>query len=142
MKTEKIRKGRSVTAIKFIVKDKKQVLMDKDVGEVLYAEVKDVEVDEDQISFPGTEATPSPIDDPHDPLALCADALPREFSREQVELLRSLAIDHLPYEIFSVEEKEMWLHEYLYKKTLLMKATPNVMSPFAWLRQAVAEDWR
>ena len=143
VKTEKIRKGRSVSAIKFIVKDKKQVLLDKEAADLLYSEVEETEVDENQIAFPGViDATPSPADDPNDPLSLCADALPREFSREQVELLRSLAVDHLPYEIFSAAEKEMWLHEYLYKKTLLMRATPNVMSPFAWMRQAVAEDWK
>jgi hypothetical protein len=38
-------------------------------------------------------------------------------------------------------EKELWLFEYLQKKTMLMRASHGVQSPFGWLRQAVAEDW-
>ena len=65
-----------------------------------------------------------------------------DFTREQVAMLRTLAVDHLPFTVRSLEEKELWLFEYLQQKTLLMKATPNVISPFGWLRQAVAEDWK
>ena len=134
--TENIRKGRSVVSIKFTVKEKKQVLLDKEQAAVFMDE------EEEQISLDGvTVADPSPIDDPDDPLALCASALPADFTREQVELLRSLALDHMPFTVGSLSEKELWLFEYLQKKTLLMRATPDVRSPFAWLRQAVAEDW-
>ena len=134
--TENIRKGRSVVSIKFTVKEKKQVLLDKEQAAVF------VDEEEEQISLDGvTVADPSPIDDPDDPLALCASALPAEFTREQVELLRSLALDHMPFTVGSLVEKELWLFEYLQKKTMLMKASPGVVSPFGWLRQAVAEDW-
>ena len=134
--TENIRKGRSVVSIKFTVKEKKQILLDKEQADLLAME------EEEQISLDGvTDAEPSPIDDPEDPLALCASALPADFSREQVELLRNLAVDHLPFTVGSLAEKEMWLFEYLQKKTLLMRAAHNVQSPFGWLRQAVAEDW-
>ena len=133
--TENIRKGRSVVAIKFTISEKKQVLLDKDQAE-LFQEA------EEQFTLDGVlNALPSPADDPDDPLALCASALPPDFSREQVDLLRTLAIDHLPFTVRSMAEKEMWLYEYLHQKTLLMKATPDVRAPFAWLRQAVAEDW-
>ena len=134
--TENIRKGRSVVSIKFTVKEKKQILLDKEQADLLAME------EEEQISLDGvTDAEPSPIDDPEDPLALCASALPADFSREQVELLRNLALDHLPFTVGSMAEKELWLFEYLQKKTLLMRAAHNVQSPFGWLRQAVAEDW-
>ena len=134
--TENIRKGRSVVSIKFTVKEKKQILLDKEQADLLAME------EEEQISLDGvTDAEPSPIDDPEDPLALCASALPADFSREQVELLRNLAVYHLPFTVGSLAEKEMWLFEYLQKKTLLMRAAHNVQSPFGWLRQAVAEDW-
>ena len=134
--TENIRKGRSVVSIKFTVKEKKQILLDKEQADMLAME------EEEQISLDGvTEAEPSPIDDPEDPLALCASALPADFSREQVELLRNLAVDHLPFTVGSLAEKELWLFEYLQKKTMLMRAAHNVQSPFGWLRQAVAEDW-
>ena len=135
--TQNVRKGRSVVAIKFKVEEKRQVLLDKEQA-ALFAEEE-----EEQIKIDGMlEVEPSPIDDPDDPLSLCASALPADFSREQVELLRQLAIDHLPFTVATIEERELWLFDYLQQKTLLMKASPNVISPFGWLRQAVAEDWK
>ena len=135
--TENIRKGRSVVSIKFTVKEKKQILLDKEQAAVFADE------EEEQISLDGvTTVEPSPIDDPDDPLALCASALPADFTREQVELLRSLALDHMPFTVSTLAEKELWLFEYLQKKTMLMKASHGVVSPFGWLRQAVAEDWK
>ena len=139
---ENIRKGRFVTAVRFEIEEKKQILLDKEQAEVLMQDAGDLD-DPDQISLlEMPETNTVDIDDPDDPLALCASALPREFTREQVELLRQLAIDHLPFEIRTLAEKDLWLYEYLQQKTLLMKASPNVVSPFAWLRQAVAEDWK
>ncbi len=138
---EKIRKGRAVVSIKFTVKDKKQILLDRDQAVHHVAE----EEEEEQISLPGViEVEENWVEsaDPDDPLALCAGALPEGFTREQVQLLRNLAIEHLPFTVASMTEKELWLREYLYKKTLLMKASHDVHSPFAWLRQAVAEDWK
>ena len=134
--TENIRKGRSVDSIRFTVEEKKQILLDKEQAALFYEE------EEEQIALDGVNnATPSPVGDPDDPLALCAEALPADFTREQVDLLRSLALDHMPFTVGSLAEKELWLYDYLNQKTLLMKATPNVVSPFGWLRQAVAEDW-
>ena len=134
--TENIRKGRSVVSIRFNVEEKKQVLLDKEQAALFVEE-------EEQVTLDGVlDALPSPIGDPDDPLNLCASALPSDFTREQVMMLRNLAVDHLPFTVGSLAEKELWLFEYLHQKTLLMKATPNVMSPFGWLRQAVAEDWK
>ena len=134
--TENVRKGRSVVSIKFTITEKKQILLDKEQADLFRDE-------EEQIKLDGVlDAEPSPIGDPDDPLALCASALPADFSRDQVELLRKLAIDHLPFTVATLEERELWLFDYLQEKTMLMKATPNVNSPFGWLRQAVAEDWK
>lgn len=134
--TENVRKGRSVVSIRFKVEEKKQIVLSKEQAELFYEEAE-------QFTMEGVnDAPPSPIDDPDDPLCLCAAALPREFTREQVDLLRNLAIDHIPMSVYGVEAKELWLHDYLQRKTMLMRATPGVNSPFAWLRQAVAEDWK
>ena len=133
--TENVRKGRSVVSIRFKVEEKKQLILSKEQADLF-------DEDAEQFTMDGVnDAPPSPIDDPDDPLNLCAAALPREFTREQVDLLRNLAIDHIPFSVYGVEAKELWLHDYLQRKTMLMKATPGVNSPFAWLRQAVAEDW-
>lgn len=137
VETENVRKGRSVVSIRFKVTEKKQVLLDKEQAALFSEE------EEEQFKIDGVnEAAPSPIDDPDDPLSLCASALPPDFTREQVDMLRRLAVDHLPFTVRTLAEKELWLHDYLQQKTLLMKATPDVRSPFAWLRQAVAEDWK
>jgi len=139
---ENIRKGHFVASIRFTVEEKKQILLDKEQAELLAREAEEVE-DDNQIKLIGVlEDETVDIDDPNDPLALCASALPADFTRAQVELLRNLAVEHLPYTIASMAEKDLWLHDYLHQKTLLMKASPNVISPFAWLRQAVAEDWK
>lgn len=135
--TENIRKGRSVVSIRFKVEEKKQILLDKEQASLF------TEEEEEQFTLDGVlNAEPSPIGDPDDPLSLCASALPADFSREQVKMLRSLALDHMPFTVSSQQEKELWLFDYLNQKTMLMKATPDVRSPFAWLRQAVAEDWK
>ena len=136
--TENVRKGRSVVSIRFKVEEKKQILLDKEQA-ALFVE----EEEEEQFTLDGVlDGEPSPIGDPKDPLSLCASALPADFSREQVKMLRALALDHMPFTVGSLEEKELWLFDYLNQKTMLMKATPDVRSPFAWLRQAVAEDWK
>ena len=80
-------------------------------------------------------------DDPDDDIAFLATALPPNFTREQVELLRLLAIDHMPSTIRNATERDLWLHDYLHMKKRLMEATPGVASPFAWMRKAVSENW-
>lgn len=138
---ENVRKGRFVTAIRFTIEEKEQVLLDKEQAEILNQEAIEVE-DADQITLAGMPKTEYvDADDPDDPMALFATVLPEEFTRGQIELLRLLALDHMPFTIATPAERDMWLCEYLRAKTMLMKASPNVQSPFAWLRQAVAEDW-
>ena len=167
--TENIRKGRSVESIRFTVLEKSPHIMTKEEAEC-FDEVEEAdvpgreEVDENQVALPEVVGTPDATigkdigdptelfrsvfgdgfgdaEDPDDPLALCICALPASFSREQVELLRLLAVGHMPYEIRTLDEKDRWLHDYLFAKTKLMQATPGVMNPFAWMRKAVMEDW-
>jgi hypothetical protein len=140
--TENVRKGRSVVSIKFKVTEKSPHVISKEDSE-LFNDAKEVEVDEDQILLEGViDTNYVDVEDPDDPLALCASALPTNFTREQVDLLRSLAIEHLPFTVASLAEKELWLCDYLAQKTKLMQATPDVYAPFAWLRRAVMEDWQ
>jgi hypothetical protein len=143
--TENIRKGRSVASIRFTVTEKNPHVMSKEDAE-LFAKTEEAvveEVDRNQM-FLDAVFTPAfvDIDDQDDPLALFASALPSDFTREQVELLRLLALEHMPFTVGSLEEKELWLHDFEYKKVKLMDATPEVHSPFAWLRRAIMEDWQ
>lgn len=135
--TENVRKGRAVESIRFKVTEKANHVLSKEDTELLCNE------DMSQM-FIDEVLTPSYVDpnDPDDPLALIASALPPGFSKEQVEMLRLLALDHLPFTVSTLAERDLWLHDYLYKKTKLLEATPDVYAPFAWLRRAVAEDWQ
>ncbi len=139
-----MRKGKSVVSIRFIIKEKSPHVINKEDAELFAGTEKaEIEEDENQILLDGVVDTQYvDVDDPNDFLALCAAALPRDFTREQVHLLRTLALDHKPFTVSSLEESELWLHDYLFQKTQLMQATPNVASPFAWLRRAVMEDWK
>ena len=142
--TENIRKGRSVASIRFTVTEKNPHVMSKEEAALFVdmEEDEEEEVDHNQM-FLDAVFTPSyvDVDDINDPLALFASALPSYFTREQAEMLRVLALEHLPFVVGTIEEKELWLHEYAYKKVKLMEATPDVQSPFAWLRRAIMEDW-
>jgi hypothetical protein len=142
--TENVRKGKSVVSIRFNVTEKSPHVINKEDAELFAGTEKaEIEEDENQILLDGVVDTQYvDVDDPNDFLALCAAALPRDFTREQVHLLRTLALDHKPFTVSSLEESELWLHDYLFQKTQLMQATPNVASPFAWLRRAVMEDWK
>ena len=142
--TENIRKGKSVYAIKFNVTEKSPHVISQEEAELFAdAEHVEVEVDENQITFDEViDATFVDLGDPDDPLAFFASALPSNFTKEQVELLRTLALEHLPSTVAYGSDADLWLHDYLDQKTKLMKATPNVMNPFAWLRRAIMEDWK
>ncbi len=134
--TENIRKGKSVESIKFNVTEKSQHVITKEDADLFEdAEHVEVEVDEGQYTF-------DDIGDPNDPLTLFASALPTGFSREQVELLRTLALEHVPGDVSYGPKADLWVHDYLQQKTKLMQATPNVMNPFGWMRRAIMEDWK
>lgn len=130
VEAKNVRKGRNVVAIKFTVKEKTPMVLPAEKEEPEQMELEEfVDVEHQEVY------------DADDPLALAASMLPPEFTREQVELLSSLAADHVPYTVTSFTEKHMWIADYLNGKVQLMRATPDVRSPFAWLRKAVAENW-
>ncbi len=140
--TENIRKGRSVESIRFTVTEKNPHVMSKEDAE-LFNGVEEAEVvGMNQIVMDSVLA-PNFVDlgDPNDPLALFASALPPSFTREQVEMLRLLALEHVPFTV-ETADIDLWVHEFLYKKTKLLEATPDVQAPFAWMRKAVMEDWQ
>lgn len=126
---ENVKRGRSVVAVKFGVQQKKQVVLNP--GELPGMEEEHPNPDEESLSS---------IPSPDDYLALAITALPSEFTREQVELLHDLALQHVPEEIETTNDKEMWIFDYLQQKVRLMK-TGHVKFPFGWLRRAVEEDW-
>ena len=132
VKAENVKQGRSVVAIKFSVQQKKQVVLNP--GDIPMPN----EAEGDGL-FPLDEYD-AELTDPDDPLGLAISALPREFSRDQVELLRNLALQHVPQELKHNIDKEMWICEYLQQKTMLMK-TAGAKYPFGWLRREVEEDW-
>ena len=138
--TEYIRKGRSVESIKFNVVEKSQGVISEEEAELIYDAETIEEVDEGQMTL--DDVIDATAIDPDDPLAFFADALPSGFSREQVELLRALALEHKPSDVGYGPAADLWLYNYLDQKTKLMKATPNVLNPFGWLRKAVTEDWQ
>lgn len=134
--TEIIRKGRNAVAVKFLIARKKEpeLIAPADIDLPLEGPVDFFEdVDNDPIN--------DSIPDMHDPLALFMSALPDYFDRDQAILLRDLALDHLPPYIGSMEERELWLHDYVYRKVKLM-ATSRVENPFGWLRSAVENDYK
>ena len=140
--TENVRKGRSVDSIRFKVTEKSPHVITKESAE-LFDDGNVIEVDESQMYMEDVIG-PNFVDpnDPDDSLALLAEALPAGFTREQIELLRLLAIEHMPDWIRTAFDRDMWLHDFLFRKTKLMEATPDVQSPFAWMRRAVMEDWK
>ena len=140
--TENIRKGRSVESIQFTVTEKNPHVMSKEETELFSGAEEAEVVDMNQI-FMDSVLAPNFVDpyDPNDPLAIFASALPSSFTREQVEMLRLLALEHMPFTV-GMADRDLWLHDFLYKKTKLLEATPDVHSPFAWIRRAVLEDWQ
>lgn len=130
VETENIRRGRSVAAIKFIVKQKAPALPEPppEDGE---------ENEGENLSLFGPDE-----EKPDDPMVFYSGALDDQFTREQVQVLVDLAIPHLPFDAtMDLYDKQMWTYHYLQGKFLLMKAS-GAQNPFAWLRKAVDEDWK
>jgi hypothetical protein len=142
--TENIRKGRSVDAIRFTVTEKNPHVISKEDAELLHPDAVEAEaevVDMNQVFMEEVFASPD-VSAWDEDLQFFADALPEGFTQEQVELLRFLAYDHIPMGIPTKEERDLWMYDYFYSKKKLMEATPDVHSPFAWIRRAVIEDWQ
>lgn len=132
---EKIKKGRSVHALRFntsttipavkIGTDERE----PDVIEMENALVVDWEDVDD-------------IDD--NPEAFFAEALPSKLSPEQVEYLKGEALKHSPEAHMNPNERDLWVYDYLWQKTKKMRAQSKPVHPnayFSWLSRAVEGDW-
>lgn len=81
------------------------------------------------------------IGDPDDPDGIYAAALPPEFSPEQVEALRQLAVRKVPYDPFGALPMECQIADYLAQKVAFMKAArTDVKHPYSYLRKMIEQD--
>lgn len=136
VETEKIRRGKAVVAIKFLVKSKEQALPPPDEEKDPFGETRE----ENIFDFNSDE-----IGSPDDPLALIMNDLPTGFTREQAEAIRQEAIKHVPYAVASFAERDLWISDYVQSKVLRMKAQKKPVhenAQFSWLLKAVAQDWQ
>lgn len=126
---EPVKTGRKVSGIKFkLIKDEVSLPLEQDPAQVSLFEHDDLFDDRYDMD---------------DPLGIYAEALPPEFTPEEVETLRALAVDHVPFELDGPLPMECKVADYLQHKVNLMNAQRHpVKDKFAWLRRAVAEDWR
>ena len=116
--------GRKVNAIKFIlIKDEVNLPLEEDPNQLSIFDHSGENV----------------------PESIYAEALPSGFTEEEVELLRSLAVNHVPYDPSDVLPYECRVADYLSEKVKLMKVQKKKVkdeNQFAWLRRAVDEDWK
>lgn len=135
---EPIRKGRKVIAVAFGIKKNPDFQDQLEIDSFLPPAAIDYEDGEIEV-----EADPNQLslDDLTDQaIEFYRDALPPGLTDQQVDLLRSLATDHVA-QTGPLPEQELQIFHYLQHKTQLMQATPGIDNPFAWLKKAVAEDW-
>lgn len=113
-----IRKGRSVSAIRFTLETLANTI---------------------EPAIPGQMS----LDDYDDPNAIYAEALPSDFTAEQVEALRLLAMDKVPYEPDGPLPHECVVADYLRSKVALMRAYASkkpIPNPFGYLKKMIEED--
>lgn len=126
------RTGRVVTAIAFTVKNKtvyKQ--LPPEAEKAIEIEAEEMEDPEDPFTVP----------DADDELAVCAEALPEDFTRDQVEALRYMAVKIVPYDPHDSFPYECRLAEYLRSKVLQMKAsTTPVKKPYPWIKAVIEAE--
>lgn len=121
-----IKAGRKITGVHFTIKKN-----DDYIDQMTLDEFIELQAEKEEDEPPQKE----------DPIALSIEALPDEFTREQIIALRELALPHLPLDIMDIGERERWLYHYFTQKVKLMNAESNVKYPYGWLKKAVAENW-
>lgn len=135
VEAETIKKGRKAVAVKFHILE---ILTPHNTSNDEVEEVAAATAPQEvQLSLLDNNTIP----DADDPLAMIMSDLPFGFTREHAQVLRDLALPHVPYTVMSFEEKEMFISDYIRSKVLLMHAS-GAKNPFAWLRKAVEEDWK
>lgn len=83
------------------------------------------------------------IGDPSDPDDLYAAALPPEFTPEEIEALRSLVVNKMPYELITPDENRKRVHDYLERQTKIMlarEARSPIKNKFAYLYKMIEND--
>lgn len=83
------------------------------------------------------------IGDPDDIDGFYADALPPEFTPEEVEVLRSLVVNKMPYDLVSLETQRMRVYHYLEAKTKMMMAIDArhpIKNKFAYMHKMIEGD--
>lgn len=116
-----VKQGRSVVAVRFNIKQKSLPVEDQ----------------------PAPELPEPPKED--GPLDMVMAVLPEGFTREQGEMLYSLAVDHLPYTVASFDEKHLWISDYVQDKVRLMRTQRKPVAKnaqFSWIRKAVENNWK
>ena len=79
--------------------------------------------------------------DPEDPLAIFAEALPEDLTREEVDALRLLAAPLIPFEWDHALPHDCRVADYLRQKTMLMKASKSTIKhPFAYIKSLIEKD--
>lgn len=132
---EPVKKGRKIAALAFNVQRNDLKFPQMCIEEYIAA-LPDPEETEDEA--PEFDADTTGGGD------LYADALPDSLSAAEVEALRALAVEHVDAG-GGLADAELKVFDYLSEKTRLMYAQKKAVKPenyFAWLRKAVAEDWR
>ena len=132
---EPVKKGRKIAALAFNVQRNDLKFPQMCIEEYIAA-LPDPEEAEDDA--PESDADTTGGGD------LYADALPDSLSAAEVEALRALAVEHVDAG-GGLADAELKVFDYLSEKTRLMYAQKKAVKPenyFAWLRKAVAEDWR
>lgn len=124
-----VKSGRKVTAIHWkLIKDEVLLPLEQDPNQTTIDEF----------------LPPADSEDPND---FYASALPPEFTPDQVETLRMLAAEHYSTHLYHPSDlpsdRELKIYEYLKSKMLVMQAQSKpVQKKFAWLKKAVAGDWK
>lgn len=132
---EPVKKGRKIAALAFNIQRNDLKFPQMCIEEYIAA-LPDPEETEDEA--PEFDADTTGGGD------LYADALPDSLSAAEVEALRALAVEHVDAG-GGLADAELKVFDYLSEKTRLMYAQKKAVKQenyFAWLRKAVAEDWR
>lgn len=121
-----VKTGRKVTAVQFTLETLADAMEPPMPGQLQL---------EDFVGFD--------IGDPSDPDDLYAAALPPEFTPEEIEALRSLVVNKMPYELITLDENRMRIHDYLERQTKVMlarDARSPIKNKFAYLYKMIEND--
>lgn len=145
---EPIKKGRKVVAVRFDVYKNHSFIDQLHIDDFLPPAEIETSYEGEEIDVHATEDyNPDQLslfDEMEVPehLAILAQELP-EFTIGKLELLYSLARDHVPTNMDDTLPRSIRISEYVLQKARLMDAQEEpVESRFGWLKRAVGEDWR